>query len=281
MDISYLSGVIASPWDIIRSIVDIAIVSYVIYRLLGLIIGTRAEQLLKGLVLLLAFTVAASFFKLSMVNWLVEKMWIIFAIILPIVFQPELRRFLEQLGRGRFFSSRHYEENENIRDIKEIVGAVEALSSNRVGALIVMPRDTGIGEYLESGTRLDAHISSSLLQTLFYPNSPLHDGAVVIKKWRIESAGCFLPLTVNPNLNRELGTRHRAAIGISELSDALVVVVSEETGVISLVGDGEIRRNLDGATLQEILSRELNQVQYEAGSWLRRWTGDGRDFKKE
>jgi len=277
LDISYLSGVFASPWDIIRSIVDIAIVSYVIYRLLGLLTGTRAEQLLKGLILLLAFTVVASYFKLTMVNWLMEKLWIVFAIVLPIVFQPELRRFLEQLGRGRFFSSRYYENNENNRHIQEIVAAAEDLARQKTGALMVLPRDTGIGEYLDSGTRLDAQISSSLLQSLFYPNSPLHDGAVIIKNWRIERAGCFLPLTVNPNLNRELGTRHRAAIGISELSDALVVVVSEETGVISLVGDGEIRRNLNGATLSEILHRELSRLESETGSWFRRWTGDGRE----
>lgn len=281
MDISYLSGVFASPWDILRSIIDIAIVSYVIYRLLGLITGTRAEQLLKGLVLLLAFTVAASFFKLTMVNWLMAKLWIIFAIVLPIVFQPELRRFLEQLGRGSFFSSRHYENDGYQRHIGEIIAALEALSHNHTGALIVLPRETGINEYLESGTHLDAHISASLLQSIFYPNSPLHDGAVVIQNWRIERAGCFLPLTINSNLSRELGTRHRAALGISELSDALVLVVSEETGVISLVGDGEIRRNLNGGMLNEILSSELNTAAIDSGSWFRRWTGDGRELKKE
>ncbi|MGE5391520.1 MAG: diadenylate cyclase, partial [Deltaproteobacteria bacterium] len=205
MDISYLSGVFASPWDIIRSIVDIAIVSYVIYRLLGLITGTRAQQLLKGLVLLLAFTVAASYFKLTMVNWLVQKLWIMFAIVLPIVFQPELRRFLEQLGRGRFFSSRHYENDGYNIHIEEIVNAVEELSRRRTGALMVLSRDTDIGEYLESGTIMDAHITCSLLLNLFYPNSPLHDGAVIVRNWRIERAGCFLPLTVNPSLNRELG----------------------------------------------------------------------------
>lgn len=280
MDISYLSGVFASPWDIVRSIIDIAIVSYVIYRLLGLIKGSRAEQLLKGLILLLAFTVAASYFKLTMVNWLVEKLWIMFAIILPIVFQPELRRFLEQLGQGRFFSPRNNNENDYESYIQEIANAADALSSHRVGALMVIPRGTGIGEYLESGTRLDAHVSSSLLQNLFFPNSPLHDGAVIVQKGRVELAGCFLPLSKNPNLNRELGTRHRAAIGISEVSDALVVVVSEETGLISLVSEGQIRRGFSGRMLKEILSRELNQAEGStAGSWIRRWTGDGRQVK--
>lgn len=280
MDIGYLSGVFASPWDIIRSIVDIAIVSYVIYRLLGLITGTRAEQLLKGLVLLLAFTVAASYFKLTMVNWLVQKLWIMFAIVLPIVFQPELRRFLEQLGRGRFFSSRRFEDDAHNPHIQEIMNAVEELSRRRTGALIVLPRDTGIGEYLDSGTRLDARITSGLLQSIFYPNSPLHDGAVVIQNWKIERAGCFLPLSLNPNLSRELGTRHRAALGISEISDALVVVVSEETGVISLVGDGDIKRNIASGTLKDILNRELSSDELDPATWFRRWTTDGRDLKK-
>lgn len=278
MDIGYLSGVFASPWDIIRSIVDIAIVSYVIYRLLGLITGTRAEQLLKGLVLLLAFTVAASYFKLTMVNWLVQKLWIMFAIVLPIVFQPELRRFLEQLGRGRFFSSRRYDNDAHYPHIQEIVNAVEELSRRSTGALIVLPRDTGIGEYLDSGTRLDARITSGLLQSIFYPNSPLHDGAVVIQNWKIERAGCFLPLSLNPNLSRELGTRHRAALGISEISDALVVVVSEETGAISLVGDGDIKRNIGSGTLIEILNRELSSEELDPATWFRRWTTDGRDL---
>ncbi|NLX01839.1 MAG: TIGR00159 family protein [Syntrophomonadaceae bacterium] len=279
MSLSFLSGVIASPWDIIRSLIDIGIVAYVLYRVLGLIRGTRAEQLLKGLVLLLVFTVIASYLKLDMVNWLVEKLWILFAITIPIVFQPEIRRFLEQLGRGSFFASRRFlskmEDYENI--IAEVSAAAKVLSRNRVGALIVLTRQTGIGEYLESGVKMDSLVSSALLINLFVPNTPLHDGAVVINEGRIERAACFLPLSDNPNLDQQLGTRHRAGLGISEVSDALVLIVSEETGIISLAQEGRLQRGLDGDSLKEILTRELLSDERSGDTLLRRWSGENRE----
>lgn len=274
MDFSFLSGVFASPWDIIRSLIDIGIVAYVFYRLLGLIRGTRAEQLLKGLVLLLVFTVIASYLKLDMVNWLVEKLWILFAITLPIVFQPEIRRFLEQLGRGSFFASRRHlslmEGYENI--ITEVSEAARILSRNRVGALVVLTRKTGIAEYLESGVKMDALVSSGLLINIFVPNTPLHDGAVVISEGRIDRAACFLPLSDNPALDKELGTRHRAALGVSEVSDALVVIVSEENGIISLAQDGQLQRYLDGDSLKEVLRQELQNSGQSTESLFRRWS---------
>lgn len=274
MDFSFLSGVFASPWDIIRSLIDIGIVAYVFYRLLGLIRGTRAEQLLKGLVLLLVFTVIASYLKLDMVNWLVEKLWILFAITLPIVFQPEIRRFLEQLGRGSFFTSNRHlslmEEYENI--ITEVSEAARILSRNRVGALVVLTRETGIAEYLESGVKMDALVSSGLLINIFVPNTPLHDGAVVISEGRIDRAACFLPLSDNPALDKELGTRHRAALGVSEVSDALVIIVSEENGIISLAHDGQLQRYLDGDSLKEILGQELQKSGRSTESLFRRWS---------
>lgn len=274
MDFSFLSGVFASPWDIVRSLIDIGIVSYVFYRLLGLIRGTRAEQLLKGLVLLLVFTVIASYLRLDMVNWLVEKLWILFAIILPIVFQPEIRRFLEQLGRGSFFTSHRrlslIEEYENI--ITEVSEAARILSHNRVGALIVLTRETGIAEYLESGVKMDALVSSGLLVNIFVPNTPLHDGAVVITEGRIDRAACFLPLSDNPALDREIGTRHRAALGITEVSDALVVIVSEETGTISVSREGQLQRYLDEDSLKELLRQELLSGGLSAESLFRRWS---------
>ncbi len=274
MDFSFLSGVFASPWDIIRSLIDIGIVAYVFYRLLGLIRGTRAEQLLKGLVLLLVFTVIASYLELDMVNWLVEKLWILFAITVPIVFQPEIRRFLEQLGRGSFFtSSRHLslmEEYENI--ITEVSESARILSRNRVGALIVLTRETGIAEYLDSGVKMDALVSSGLLINIFVPNTPLHDGAVVISGGRIDRAACFLPLTNNPALDKELGTRHRAALGISEVSDALVVIVSEETGTISVAREGQLQRYLDEDSLKELLAQELLISSRSTESLFRRWS---------
>lgn len=283
MDFSFLSGVFASPWDIIRSLLDIGIVAYVFYRLLGLIRGTRAEQLLKGLVLLLVFTVIASYLKLDMVNWLVEKLWILFAITLPIVFQPEIRRFLEQLGRGSFFVSHRYlsrmEDYENI--ITEVSEAARVLSRNRVGALIVITRETGIAEYLESGVKMDALVSSGLLINIFVPNTPLHDGAVVISDGRIDRAACFLPLSDNPNVDKELGTRHRASLGISEVSDALVVIVSEETGTISLAREGQLQRYLDGDSLKEILIQELLNSDRMGESLLRRWSSEYRESEKE
>ncbi len=274
MDFSFLSGVFASPWDIIRSLIDIGIVAYVFYRLLGLIRGTRAEQLLKGLVLLLVFTVIASYLELDMVNWLVEKLWILFAITVPIVFQPEIRRFLEQLGRGSFFtSSRHLslmEEYENI--ITEVSESARILSRNRVGALIVLTRETGIAEYLDSGVKMDALVSSGLLINIFVPNTPLHDGAVIISGGRIDRAACFLPLTNNPALDKELGTRHRAALGISEVSDALVVIVSEETGTISVAREGQLQRYLDEDSLKELLAQELLISSRSTESLFRRWS---------
>lgn len=257
MDLSFLSGVFASPWDIIRSLIDIAIVAYLFYRILNWVTGTRAEQLLKGLVLLLVFSVGASLLRLEMVNWLVEKLWILFAITLPIVFQPELRRLLEQIGRGSFFGRFTKEGQEYEGIIKEITDAVAVLAPNKTGALIILTRETGIAEYMESGIELDAVVSSSLLINTFVPNTPLHDGALVINAGRIERAACFLPLSDNPFLAKDLGTRHRAGLGITEVSDAVAVIVSEETGAVSVATGGSLVRFLDNTSLREILQREI------------------------
>jgi len=256
---SSLSGVIASPWDILRTLIDISIVAYVFYRILRLISGTRAEQLLKGLVLLLGFSVMISYLNLTMVKWLMEKLWIIFAITLPIVFQPELRRILEQIGRGSFFSTRKMSASLQNSDImiRHISDAAAVLSRNKVGALIIITRETGIGEYMESGTDLDSLVSAALLINIFVPNSPLHDGAVVISNFRIEKAACFLPLSDNPYLDPELGTRHRAGIGITEVSDAIAVIVSEETGAISIAKEGKLQRHLDDRSLRDNLTEEI------------------------
>lgn len=283
MDFSFLSGIFASPWDIIRSLIDITIVAYVFYRILGLIRGTRAEQLLKGLIFLLVFSVISSYLQLEMVNWLVQKIWILFAITLPIVFQPELRRLLEQLGRGSFFTSHRskleMEEYDTI--IREIGDAVTVLSRNKVGALIILTRETGIGEYIESGTNLDSLVSSGLLVNIFVPNSPLHDGATVITEGRIEKSACFLPLSDNPSLDKELGTRHRAGLGITEVSDALAVIVSEETGAVSLAKEGSLQRYLDAPSLKDILSRELVNQERWRDTFKRRWSGEFRSKEKE
>ncbi|HWP95981.1 MAG TPA: diadenylate cyclase CdaA [Syntrophomonadaceae bacterium] len=275
MDLTILSGIFASPWDIVRSLVDIVIVAYLFYRILGLIKGTRAEQLLKGLVILLVFSILATYFNLTMVNWLMEKLWIVFAVTIPIVFQPELRRFLEQLGRGSFFRGSLYnvlQEHEQM--LQELGDAVTLLSRSRIGALIIFTRETGINEYLESGTSVDALVSAGLLVNIFVPDTPLHDGATVISQGRIDRAACFLPLSDNPRLDRDLGTRHRAGIGITEVSDALAVIVSEETGGISLAHDGQIQRNLSPEDLRKLLSKELTGPASWRDGWRRRWSNE-------
>ncbi|WP_046498566.1 diadenylate cyclase CdaA [Syntrophomonas zehnderi] len=270
---SLLSGVFASPWDIFRNLLDIFIVAYVIYRLLGLIQGTRAVQLLKGLMILLVFSVAASYMQLDMLNWLLEKLWIFFAIALPIVFQPELRRLLEQLGKGSFFksSSTDVDPQDYQVIIKEITDAVGILSRNRVGALIVIARETGIEEYLESGITVDSLVSSGLLINTFVPNTPLHDGALVIRDGRIYKAACVLPLSNDPQLPPQLGTRHRAGLGITEVSDALAIIVSEETGSVSLGRDRKLIRYLDAQSLRELLEKELINDDVKPTLW-RRWS---------
>jgi diadenylate cyclase len=281
LDLSFLTGVFASPWDIIRSLIDISIVAYVFYRILRWIKGTRAEQLLKGLIILLVFSVIASSLQLDMVNWLIGKLWIVFAITLPIVFQPELRRLLEQLGRGSFFMrspNTGMEQYDVV--IKEITDAVTVLARNKVGALIVLTKETGISEHMESGVKLDSLVSSSLLINIFVPNSPLHDGAVVITNGRIDKAACFLPLSDNPYVDQELGTRHRAALGITEVSDAVAVIVSEETGSVSLAIDGRLQRYLDAHSLRDILTRNLTSVNRTPFSLKQRWANEFKRSKK-
>lgn len=275
MDLSFLAGVFASPLNIIRSVFDIGIVAYVFYRILSLIKGTRAAQLVKGLMLLLVFSVIASFLKLDMINWLMGKLWIAFAVALPIVFQPELRRILEQIGRGSFFrvdSQTAREASEAI--INEVVQAASVLSLGKTGALMVITRETGIKEYLQTGFHLDSLISSSLLINIFVPNTPLHDGAVSITAGRISHAACFLPLSDNPHLPKELGTRHRAGIGITEVSDALAVIISEETGTISVAAGGQLTRDYNTVTLREALRKELAPSESWQESWKRRWSGE-------
>lgn len=279
MDLSFLSGVFASPWDILRSLVDITIVSYLFYRLLGLIRGTRAEQLLKGLVLLLAFSAIASFLKLTMVNWLVEKLWILFAIVLPIVFQPELRRLLEQLGRGHFFPNHDTEwgvdEYEVV--IEQIADAISTLSRTKVGALIILTRQTDISEYMDSGVEMDSIVSAGLLINIFVPNTPLHDGAVIIKEGRLSKAACFLPLSDNPYLDKKVGTRHRAGLGIAEVSDAVAVIVSEETGNISIAREGSLIKCSDAQNLKDALTKEFVVQEKWGDIFRRRWSADGED----
>lgn len=239
--------------------IDIIIVAYLLYRLLLLIRGTRAVQLLQGIIFILVATALSSLLHLTTVNWLLNKILTLGLFAIPIVFQPELRRALAQVGRGGFFSlsfrSTAPEETQQL--IAEIVKSTQVLSKAKIGALIVIERETGLTEYIETGTLVEGLVSSQLLINTFIPNTPLHDGAVVVRGRRLVSAGCFLPLTENRNLDKELGTRHRAALGVTEQSDAVAVVVSEETGKISIAVDGVLTRDLSENALFELLTTLL------------------------
>ncbi|MHB9094770.1 MAG: diadenylate cyclase CdaA [Eubacteriales bacterium] len=243
------------------NIIDMLVVAALIYKLFLWIKGTRAVQLLKGLVVLLIATTISSWLGLYTINWILKSIQGMLIVAIPVVFQPELRRALERLGRGKFFTRPlvFLGEEDTTRIINEIVRAALVMAKNKMGALIVIERETGINDYIETGIKLDSVISGEFLINIFIPNSPLHDGAVIIRGDRVASAGCFLPLTENPNLSKELGTRHRAAIGISEISDAVTLIVSEETGVISAAHDGKLTRYLDEKSLREVLSEMLDQ----------------------
>lgn len=255
-------------WDVI----DMAVIAYVFYKLFMLIRETRAEQLIKGIFVLIFATWASGFFRLYTVNWLLRNTMTVGVIALLIVFQPELRRALEFLGRGGIILGKPLNEaldKETKILIDEITSAVQSLAKKKTGALIVLERETGIGEFMETGTKIDAVVSSQLLQTIFATNTPLHDGAVVIREKRIASAGCVLPLTENQSLSKELGTRHRAGLGISEHSDAIAIIVSEETGVISTAKDGRLSRYLDAKTLKEMLTNLYKPQEHKYRGFLK------------
>ncbi|GFN22002.1 membrane protein [Thermanaeromonas sp. C210] len=256
--------------DVLRLIVDIALVSYVIYRFLLLIRGTRAVQLLKGLAMLVVASVVAEKLQLTVINWILTQLRLVIVVALPVVFQPELRRALEQLGRGKFFARPFtlLGTEDMARVITEVVRAVQVLAKGKTGALIVMERETGLNDYIETGIRVDAVISAELLINLFVPLTPFHDGAAIIRGDRVVAAGCFLPLSDSPYLSKQLGTRHRAALGLSEISDAVVIVVSEETGAVSVAEGGKLTRFLDEKNLRELLqSLLLPQSNHGSSFW--------------
>jgi diadenylate cyclase len=239
-------------------IVDILIVSYVIYLLIDLVRGTRAAQLFKGILVIVLMWLISIWFKLDTLRWMINEMFTVGVLAVIVIFQPELRRALEQLGRGKLFIRAGSEEAEEHRKrVGEVIRAVNHLARKKIGALIVFERETGLNEYIESGIPLKAHITAELLINIFIPNTPLHDGAVIIKQNQIAAAGCYLPLSENPFISKELGTRHRAAIGMSEVSDAICVIVSEETGQISLAMNGQIVRDIDEESLVSKLYEDV------------------------
>ncbi|HEY8548687.1 MAG TPA: diadenylate cyclase CdaA [Vicinamibacterales bacterium] len=235
-------------WDV----VDILLVAILIYEFLKLIRGTRAVQMAAGMGILLLLFVASSTMPLQTVNWLIRNLvgYIVFAAI--VLFQSDIRRALAHFGRTPFFRVLT-KPNTNIETIEEVVVAANTLAARRQGAIIVIEREIGLRNYIESGIPLDAEVTYDLLVSIFQPTAPLHDGAVIIQDGRVAAASCFLPLTVQPALSRELGTRHRAAIGLTEENDAVAVVVSEESGLISIALDGTIERGLSPEQLRQRL----------------------------
>lgn len=231
---------------------DIALVYYLFYRLLLLIKGTRAFQMLVGLGIIVLVLIASQASELYTLDWIIHSFWSQIVLALVVVFQPEIRRTLAQVGQRRLFKSLSTVESSKF--IEETVKAAVSMANKRIGALIVLERDSDLSTIVEMGTELDAKVTKEILVSIFLPYSPIHDGAAIIRNGRIVSAGCFLPLTLSSTLSKALGTRHRAAVGLTEESDALVVVVSEETGEISVVMNGRIENNADAIALRKTLS---------------------------
>lgn len=243
----------------INDIIDILIVAYIFYKILMFIKDTRAEQLFKGVIILLVATQLSGILKLHTLYWILVKILEVGFILPFIIFQPELRAGLEHIGRNTSIKklgsqSKTGEEDENKLIINEMLDAIYDLSKRKIGALIVLEGETKLNEIVETGTRIDGDITMQLLCNIFVPNTPLHDGAVVIRDRKIKSAACFLPLTQRKDLSKELGTRHRAGIGVSEISDCLTLIVSEETGGVSIARMGKIYRNVSRERLFNILN---------------------------
>lgn len=240
--------------------IDIALVAYLIYRGMKLLRDTAAFRLVKGILVLFLAMAIANFFYLNTISWVFEQVMSFGLIGVLIIFQPELRRMLEQLGKGSFAKLLigHEEEKGDTESmISAVVSACSSMSQTKTGALIVCERQEKLGEIIKTGTQVDAAPSAELIKNIFFHNSPLHDGAMVVRNARVLAAGCVLPLSGSQNLSRELGTRHRAAVGMSETSDAVLVVVSEETGGISVAIGGMLKRHLTPEVLRQVLSAEL------------------------
>ena len=243
-------------------ILDIAIVAIFIYKLISMVKGTRAVQLIKGLLLLLVLTAvsSSSVLGLNTVNWILEQIKTMLLIAIPGVFQPELRRALEQLGNSSFIpgSKKSREDTEVVRIVDQLVPFLAEASRTHTGVLLALQREVGLGEYVNTGIKINGNLTSQLLGNIFIVNTPLHDGAVIIEDDVILAASCYLPLSENINISKALGTRHRAGIGLSEVSDALVCIVSEETGAISIAEGGKLQYHISEETLRQSLLEGLH-----------------------
>lgn len=262
----------------ISSLVDILVVSYIFYKGYSLIKETRAEQLLKGIILIFLLIPISDLLHLRVLYWILSNTLTISVISIIIIFQPEIRKALEHIGRTSFVDKVMYEDEEVMKHvIDEIVDATIALANQKVGALIIIEQKTGLGDVINTGTRINGDVSSALLQNIFVVNTPLHDGATVIRNDKIVASGCFLPLTNDDKLNKQLGTRHRAGIGITEVTDCITIIVSEETGIISLAINGRLLRNYDKEKLSNVLikiyrSRQIRKYSFKerVREWIRK-----------
>lgn len=252
-----------SSWtSAVKNAIDILLLAFLFYYVFLLIKGTRAVQIIQGVFVILLVMLLSYYFKLKAIYWLLQRVILALAVAIPIIFQPELRRALEHIGRrGKVFSIPVYKFGrfELTRLIDEVTWACELLSQSRTGALIVFERETGLEEFIETGVRINAEVTSKLLVSIFLHQSPLHDGAAVIRAGKLLAASCYLPLTENIRLTMEgfLGSRHRAAIGISEQTDAVVIVVSEESGKVSIARGGRLTKNLSEDQLKKVLNSFL------------------------
>lgn len=250
---------IFSSNNIFIDIIDILIVTFIIYKAIQIIRQTRAEQLIKGILVFIIIYVIAQLLNLRTLIWIVSTVYFNAIVVLVVLFQPELRNILERMGRGSFknIGKMTTDSHQVSLMIDSVSKSCQLMQKEKVGALIVIERTTALGDIIESGTIIDAVPSIDLICNIFFPKSPLHDGAVVIRNGKVFAASCLLPLSENPDIDKILGTRHRSAIGLSERSDALVVVVSEENGIISVASNGKITRNYDMIGLKELLTSEL------------------------
>ena len=262
----------------ITDIIDILLIAFIIYELLIWFRKTRAWILLKGIFFLFAFAGVSIVLQLNMTQWIFKATINVGVIAVIIIFQPELRRALEQIGRGSFLSSVFNVESHTLSEenVEALVYAMEQMSSVKTGALIVIEQEVALGEYEQTGIPIDAAISSQLIMNIFEHNTPLHDGAMIIREDRILSATCYLPLSENQEISKELGTRHRAALGLSEISDSKIFVVSEETGHISMAYSGQLYRHIDGDFIRrELLGEKRSKVNKLKARLMRRKGGDG------
>ncbi|MGP1367457.1 MAG: diadenylate cyclase CdaA [Schwartzia sp. (in: firmicutes)] len=239
----------------LRDALDIVLVALILYKMYELLENTRAITLVKGLIILMGLTLVSNWLELHVIFWLLQKTVTLLFLALPIVFQPELRRTLEHVGQGKFFGRSVFLNDEEARSlVNELSRAVFRMAEQKIGALIVVERNMGLNDICASGIQIDGLVTADFLMNVFIPNTPLHDGAAVMRGKRLVAAGCLLPLTENRRLSSELGTRHRAALGLSEQCDALIVVVSEETGIVSVAEEGRITRRLTPDQLKSYLT---------------------------